>query len=129
MNRIEFHFDCLDGRYFFTAVEDDGIIRFISESTIAELESSEGELSKEDSELFVKRIDEAGIERWEKEYRPVLSKIEDGVKWKVILYRNEKEYVSKGEETYEPYGYDKLIDALRLCEGKASYFSAEANDE
>ena len=33
-----------------------------------------------------------------------------------------KEYVSSGEESYEPYNYEHLISAIMLCDDKASYF-------
>ena len=56
-----------------------------------------------------------------------LSGIADAVKWKVKLIKDDKEYVSKGEESFEPYTYKQLIDALRLMEDKADYFLAQGD--
>ena len=129
MNRLEYCFDCLDGRYVFTAVNEDGIIRYTIESTIAGLESKEGELSESTGKAFIEAVDSAKIESWDRVYGPESAGIEDAVKWKTVLIRDDKEYVTKGEESYEPYGYEHLIAALKLCEEKADYFRAEAHDE
>ena len=126
MNRLEYHFDCLDGRCLFICKFDEGSLNYDLESTIAEIPASFGELSRDDSELFNKYIAQANIPGWEKEYEPVLSKIEDGIKWKVKLNLDGKEYVSKGEESYEPYGYVDFIKAMKLCVPKAGYFMAES---
>ena len=56
-----------------------------------------------------------------------LSGIADAVKWKVKLIKDDKEYVPRGEESFEPYTYKQLIDALRLMEGKADYFLAQGD--
>ena len=45
-------------------------------------------------------------------------------KKKLKLMEDDKEYVSEGEESYEPYGYELFIDALRKAEDKADYFKA-----
>lgn len=126
MNRLEFHFDCLDGRCLFICEFDKSTLNYDLESTIEELPACAGELSAADCELFNKYIAQANIPSWEKEYMPALSRIEDGVRWKVKLFLDQKEYVSKGEESYEPYGYKDFIKALKLCVSKADYFMAES---
>ena len=72
MNRLEYHFDCLDGRCLFICKFDEGSLNYDLESTIAEIPASFGELSRDDSELFNKYIAQANIPGWEKEYEPVL---------------------------------------------------------
>ncbi len=124
MNRLEYHFDCLDGRCLFICEFDGTSLSYDLESTIEELPAKAGELAKEESELFNKYINDAKIPSWDASYAPTLSGIEDGIKWKVKLHLDGKEYVSKGEESYEPYGYEELIKALKLCIDKAEYFAA-----
>ena len=128
MNKLEYHFECLDGRYFLTAINDENIIRYTIETDIEGFESREGELSLSESQTFINEVKAANIERWDREYGNELSKIEDGIEWKVVYCVDDKEYVSKGFESYEPYGYESLIAALKLCEEKASYFAAGADE-
>jgi hypothetical protein len=92
------------------------------ETDIAELDNVSGQLNDQDSEKFRQELARAGIERWDREYQPVLSAIEDAVKWEVEYEKDGKVYCSKGEETYEPYDYFHLVDALALCSPKADYF-------
>ena len=125
MNRLEYHFDCLDGRCLFICEFDEGSLNYDLESTIAEIPASFGELSRDDSELFNKYIAQANIPGWEKEYEPVLCHVchEEA---RSGLNLDGKEYVSKGEESYEPYGYEDFIKAMKLCVPKAGYFMAES---
>ena len=127
MNRLEYHFDCLDGKYLCVCQFDDESLSYVIESSIPELSGKSGELSKEEAVRFNKLLEEAQIEKWDREYMSDLSGIADAVKWKVKLIKDDKEYVSKGEESFEPYTYKQLIDALRLMEGKADYFLAQGD--
>ena len=34
-----------------------------------------------------------------------------------------------GEESYEPYGYERLIEGLKRIEDHAAYFAAAEKDE
>ena len=127
MNRLEYHFDCLDGKYLCVCQFDDESLSYVIESSIPELSGKSGELSKEEAVRFNKLLEEAQIEKWDREYMADLSGIADAVKWKVKLIKDDKEYVSRGEESFEPYNYKQLIDALRLMEGKADYFLAQGD--
>ena len=127
MNRLEYHFDCLDGKYLCVCQFDDESLNYVIESSIPELSGKSGELSKEEAVRFNKLLEEAQIEKWDREYMADLSGIVDAVKWKVKLIKDDKEYVSRGEESFEPYTYKQLIDALRLMEGKADYFLAQGD--
>ncbi len=120
--RLTYRFDCLDGRCLFQADDKDGLIAYGFETDIAELDNVSGQLNDQDSEKFRQELARAGIERWDREYQPVLSAIEDAVKWEVEYEKDGKVYCSKGEETYEPYDYFHLVDALALCSPKADYF-------
>ena len=127
MNRLEYHFDCLDGKYLCVCQFDDESLSYVIESSIPELSDKSGELSKEEAVRFNKLLEEAQIEKWDREYMADLSGIADAVKWKVKLIKDDKEYVSRGEESFEPYTYKQLIDALRLMEDKADYFLAQGD--
>ena len=127
MNRLEYHFDCLDGKYLCVCQFDDESLSYVIESSIPELSDKSGELSNEEAVRFNKLLEEAQIEKWDREYMADLSGIVDAVKWKVKLIKDDKEYVSRGEESFEPYTYKQLIDALRLMEGKADYFLAQGD--
>ena len=124
MNRLEYKFDCLDGHYFLLCQWDE-VLNYEVDTDIAEFESRSGELSEEETKKFTDLLDQAKIESWEKEYLPENEGIEDAVKWKLVLQKNEKEYVSYGEESFEPYGYELFADALRILEEKADYFLAK----
>ena len=127
MNRLEYHFDCLDGKYLCVCQFNDESLSYVIESSIPELSGKSGELSKEEAVRFNKLLEEAQIEKWDREYMADLSGIVDAVKWKVKLIKDDKEYVSRGEESFEPYTYKQLIDALRLMEDKADYFLAQGD--
>ena len=127
MNRLEYHFDCLDGKYLCVCQFDDESLSYVIESSIPELSGKSGELSKEEAVRFNKLLEEAQTEKWDREYMADLSGIADAVKWKVKLIKDDKEYVSRGEQSFEPYTYKQLIDALRLMEDKADYFLAQGD--
>ena len=120
MNRLEYRFSCLDGNYFFVCEMSDTAV-FKIETDIPELENKEGQLDDEKKEAFIKELKEAGIERWESNYHGD-SAIEDAVKWYVKYNEDDREYVSDGEESFEPYNYEHLIRALMICDEKAEYF-------
>ena len=125
MHRLEFYFNCLEGRYFF--VFEDGI--YSIETDIPSFTDKSGELTKKEINTFSDKLNAAKIEAWDRYYLPEGEGIEDGVKWKVRLIKDDKEYVSEGEESYEPYGYEYFIEALKLIEDYADYFAAKGNDE
>ena len=122
--KLEYYFDCLDGQYRFTGELSEGVLFYNIDSSIAEFESRQGRLSNEDSEVFIRLLHRAGIEKWDERYEAQGEGIEDAISWKVKLTDEEGSYVSQGEESFEPYGYEYLITALKLCEEKADYFAA-----
>ena len=69
-------------------------------------------------------LKKAGIGKWDREYPASGEGIEDAVRWKVKLTEDDREYVSKGEESFEPYDYEVFMDALRILEDRADYFLA-----
>ena len=120
MNQLLFRFECLDGTYDFEAQFEKNGLHYEIQSTIPELESLSGTL--DETETFLKQLELAQIEKWERNYPAEGTPIEDAVKWQVKLVRDGKVYVTSGEESYEPYCYEYLIRALMCCDGKAEYF-------
>lgn len=120
MDQLLFRFECLDGVYAYEAQFDSNELHYEIQSTIPELESLSGTLNE--TETFLKQLDLAQIEKWDRRYQAAGTPIEDAVKWQVKLIRDGKEYVTEGEESYEPYRYEHLIRALMCCDEKAEYF-------
>ena len=120
MNNLTFIFNCLDGKYEFNC-QFENSATFTVETDIPELESKQGELDEKLTEKFLEELKKAQIEKWER-YYDASNPIEDAVKWHVKYSFDNKEYVSSGEESYEPYNYEHLISAIMLCDDKASYF-------
>lgn len=120
MDQLLFRFTCLDGAYDFAAEFDSNELHYEIQSTIPELYSLSGTL--DETETFLKELDLAQIEKWDRRYSAEGTPIEDAVKWQVKLIKDNKEYVTEGEESYEPYRYEHLISALMCCDEKAEYF-------
>ena len=123
MNRLEYHFDCLDGNCLLVCEAENGIMHYTVTGDNPVITGKAGEL---ETYAFEKLLEEAKIESWERRYEAQGEGIEDAVHWKVVYRKDGKEYVSYGEESYEPYGYEKLIEALKLFEPEADYFLAKA---
>ena len=126
MNRLEYHFDCLDGNCLLVCEAEDKTIHFAVTGENPVITEKAGELSPEESAAFEKLISKAKIETWDRRYEAQAEGIEDAVQWKVAYQSDGKQYVSSGEESFEPYGYEKLIEALKLFEPEADYFLAKA---
>ena len=120
MNKIEYIINCLDGTYTFAA-EFNKIVLYGVETNIESLSSFVGELSEENSKKFIEEINNAQIEKWDREYKAEQSEIEDGITWKVIYTKDDKEYVSSGKESYVPYNHEHLINAILLCDKENDY--------
>ena len=120
MKQLNFVFDCLDGKYEFVGKLDDVLV-YTVETNIVGFNDIEGELDKETSDLFLKKLEMANIDKWDRQYSGENS-IEDAVYWYVKYKDGDKIYVSSGEESFEPYNYEHLIEALKLCDDKADYF-------
>ena len=127
MNRLEYHFDCLDGRYFCVCEYDDFSFAYNIETSLPGFENKQGILKEDEAVLFKEKVNRASIESWDKHYG--VASIEDGIKWKVKYIKEDMEYVSDGYETYEPYGYEAFMEALGIIEDKAAYFMAGVKDE
>ena len=113
MEKLTFKIDCLWGKYLFEAAADEGKIVYRSSSDIEGFTDKEGTL--DDPRAFLNLIEEAHIEKWEKEYKGE-NGIEDAIKWSVEFEDGGHRYLSSGEEAFWPYGYDKLIQAIRLVD-------------
>ena len=124
MNRLEYHFDCLDGNCLLVCEAENEILHFTVTGSNPLITEKAGELSE--AAAFEKLLEEARIESWERFYKAETEGIEDAIHWKVIYQKDGKEYVSSGEESYEPYGYEKLIEAPKLFEPEVDYFLAKA---
>lgn len=120
MNKLEYRITCLDGVYDFVAEYGDSVL-FNVETDIASLKSFSGELDDEKSRQFIEDVEKAQIERWDREYAADLSGIEDGITWKLTCLKDGIEYVSSGEESYQPYNYEYLIRAIMLCDPESEY--------
>ncbi len=123
MNKLEYCFDCLDGHYFLTAQWDE-TLSYEIESDIPGFMNRSGDLSEEETKAFVNELKKAKIGTWDRDYLPEGEGIEDAVRWKLVLIEEGREYVSKGEESFEPYGYESFVEALKQIEDKADYFKA-----
>ena len=120
MNKMEYTINCLDGTYELTVEYDDTVIYSV-DTNIETMQSFSGELDADQSKAFIEEIKKAGIERWDREYNAELSEIEDGITWQMRYLRDGKEYVSKGVESYQPYGYEHLVNAIQLLDEKSGY--------
>jgi len=118
MNKILYEFSCLDGKYIFNAEFNEEFVKYEIETDIEGLENITADLSDDLVKEFNQYILDANIDKWEKEYFGE-NNIEDATKWVVRYFVDDKEFVSKGEETYWPYNYELLIKAIKLCDNKA----------
>ena len=118
MKKLEYTVNCLDGVYCFVAEFEDNVL-FSVDSTIESISQKNGELDAEKSRIFIDEINKAEIERWDKEYYG--QEIEDGIRWTIRYFVEDKEYVSKGFESYQPYNYEHLIKAILMCDKESEY--------
>lgn len=116
MNSLYFRFTCLEGNYEFRADFDDKKGTYSIETDIAELENKSGDLPEE----FISQLNNAEIEKWDKRYDG--QRIEDGTSWRVSYIKDDKTYISSGEESYYPYNYNNFLEAIKMCDEKAVYF-------
>ena len=123
MNALIFHCSCLDGNYTLKAEWTMDNLDYSVDTDIEALSPSSGTLDPDSLKRFLKLLDEAEIPRWERRYEAKGSAIEDAVRWNVEYSLGDDTYRSDGEETYLPYGYETLIDALGLIDEEIKYFS------
>ena len=128
MNKLEYHFKCLEGFYeLFVEYDNDRLLYEIN-TDIESLESINGELDSSKIKQFVELLDKAEIGKWDKEYEADGSIIEDGTTWSIAYLKDDKEYHSKGVEGYWPYGYEYFIEALKLIDAKADYMNIDGGN-
>ncbi|MBQ2509720.1 MAG: hypothetical protein II529_02735 [Erysipelotrichaceae bacterium] len=123
MNTLIFHCSCLDGNYTLKAEWTADELTYTVDTDIEELSGKTGELDPESVKGFLDLLEKAGIPHWERRYVPEGSGIEDAVRWNVEYVSGEEMYRSSGEETFLPYGYETLIDALESMDKDVRYFS------
>ncbi len=120
MMELEFTIVCLDGRYCFSCRSDE-CLGYETDTDINGLECIQGQLDEEKAAEFLKLIKEAEIEKWEKEYSGE-NPIEDGIEWSIKYMKDDKEYMSCGKESFEPYRFENLLKAIKLCDRQLEYF-------
>lgn len=117
---LEFTIVCLDGRYCFSCKTGE-CLNYETDTDINGLECIQGQLDEEKTTEFMKLINEAGIERWDKEYGGE-HLIQDGIEWNLKYISDEKEYYSCGKESFELYRFEYLLKAIKLCDRQLEYF-------
>ena len=120
MKKLEYTINCLEGVYCFVAEISDKVL-FNIESTVEAVSSKTGELDQEKSKLFIEEINKAEIDKWDKQYKVEGSDIQDGIKWSMKFLDEDKEYISEGYESYQPYNYEHLVNAILLCDEESTY--------
>lgn len=111
VNKLDFFFECLDGKYHVNACFDEEKVNYEVESNIDYLPSKSLQI---DSKSFLEEINLANIQTWDHEYSG--KGVEDACKWKVVLSLDNKQYSSKGEESFYPYNYEHLVNALVILD-------------
>ena len=120
MKKLEYTINCLDGVYCFVAEFEDSVI-FNVDSTVEAVSSKSGELDAQKSKLFIEEINSSQIDKWDRKYNVDGTDIEDGIRWSIRYLDGEKEYLSDGLESYQPYNYEHLVKAILLCDQESEY--------
>ena len=120
MIELEFTINCLDGRYCFSC-RNDGCISYEVDTDINSLECVQGELGQQQTEEFLKYLNEAQIEKWDAEYSGD-NLIEDGIEWSLKYLNEDKEYQVSGKESFEPYNFEYLLKAIKIADKQLEYF-------
>ena len=120
MIELEFKIDCLDGRFCFLCKNDEAF-SYEVETDISGLSCVDGELDQKQSEEFMKYLNEAQIEKWDRKYCGE-NPIEDSIKWSVRYISDDKEYLTEGEESFEPYNFECLLKAIKIADKQLEYF-------
>ena len=112
MTKLVYRIECLWGTYCFEADIAD-TAHYRTRSDIEGLTDKDAVL--EDPKRFNELLNEARIGSWDAVYEGD-SSIEDAVRWSIEYEAGGRTVLSRGEEGYWPYGYDRLIAALELCD-------------
>ena len=122
MKKINYSFECLWGNYIFNCEFNQEIVNYEVETTIENLSNKQGTLEGEDAKKFNDLIALANIPSW---VNDELLNIEDATKWSIRYITESIEYEISGEEAGWPYNYDKFIEAVLLCDDKATVLKIE----
>ncbi len=120
MKELQFRIDCLDGSYCFSCRKEDNLI-YDTDTNIKGLENVQGELDQAGTAEFMKCLEKAQIGKWDEEYRGD-NPIEDGISWSLVCIDEEREIKSSGIESFEPYCFEYLLKAIKLCDKQLEYF-------
>ena len=120
MIELEFKIDCLDGKYCFLC-KCERSLQYCVETDINGLNCLEAEADEKMTNEFISHLNEAQIEKWDAEYSGE-NLIEDGIEWSVRYLKEDKEYLSKGKESFEPYNFESLLKAIKVCDKQLEYF-------
>ena len=120
MKKLEYTVNCLDGVYTIVCEFDD-VVDYVIETNIESLSSKQGQLNEELNKVFIDNIDKANIKSWDLQYNPTDSTIEDAIDWQIVYFDNDKEYKSCGTESYQPYNYEYIVEAILLCDEDSAY--------
>ena len=122
MNNLRFIFECLYGTYLLKI----DLIDELSYEITTDIRGFETRKGSGELMPFQELLDKANIEKWDKEYGPFGIGVEDEIRWSLRYEKDGKIYCTKGQESYEPYGYEYFIEALKLIEPQADFFAAAA---
>ncbi|MBR3228161.1 MAG: hypothetical protein IKF68_06405 [Erysipelotrichaceae bacterium] len=113
MKRLTYKIECLWGEYVFEALIDEQSVTYRTHSDIEGFTDKEGE--PEEKERFLELLKEARIPSWDDEYDGE-SLIEDAVEWSLEYAPEGGCRRIRGKEGCWPYGYEKFIAAIRMCD-------------
>ena len=117
MFKLNFRIDCPDGKYAFDC-DCNEKVEYKVESDIPGLENTAGEIMPD---AFSSLVEKATIEKWDREYSGS-SLIEDEIIWNLEYIKENRIYRVKGHESYEPYNFEYLLNAIKLCDKQLEYF-------
>ena len=120
MNELQFRIDCLDGSYCFSCRKENNLV-YDTDTNIEGLENVQGELDEARTDEFEKYLKEAQIEKWDEEYSGE-NLIEDGIRWSLVYIDENRELKCRGIESFEPYNFEYLLKAIKLCDKQLEYF-------
>ena len=112
MLKLSYRLRCLWGEYAFEATDDEKLC-FSTHSDIEGFTDKEGEVP--DPGEFLELLKKARIPFWEERYEGE-SVIEDAVEWSLEYANGTGSRMITGQEGYWPYGFDRLIAAIRMCD-------------
>jgi len=116
MKYFEFSFNCPDGQYTLSVKNEEQVFSYIVSSTIEGFTEKSGILTEKDTNEFIEKLNKANILSWDKYYGN--KKLDDACTWNIVI----DDFSTSGEESFEPYNYQYLIEALQLIEDNVDYF-------